>query len=491
MTSAAKLDSLWDAVGELEEIHARRLAAVDLRRYMGNPEGFAADVLRVQLLTTAQCDHLKAAATQPRIAAYGANGCGKTFDDALLALHYVYVENALVIVTSAREGQLRDQFMRDVKVLFQRAPDLDGELHTLALRRPGHPHTGIICVAAGETSRLRGFHAPRVVFMVEEAQGCPDWVFDVAEMVAVGEHDRVLVTGNCDLGAEGPFYRRCQTWTAIRFNSDEHPNVIEGRTVIPGGPTRESRALRIADYGENSPFFLASWLGLFPDSNGDALCERGWIFTANDLYRECGGICPDASEPYILAVDPARYGPDASVLAIRRGDVLETIVTWNKASTMQTAGRVLQEMSERGLRLDHAAMCSGRPTDAAPGKPARLWIDEPGVGGGVIDRLREQGHYIHAFNGGATPRRHDKLRNKRAETYWMVRERLEAGKLALPPDDKLADELCALRWNVGSDGRVELEAKDQLRSRLGRSPDRADALAMTFADAFRPQFWVV
>jgi Rad3-related DNA helicase len=88
------------------------------------------------VLWSAQRQHIETAARERRVAAYGANGCGKTFDDALLALYCAYVEGALVVVTSAREGQLRDQFMRDVKVLWQQSPDLDGEVRTLGLQRP-------------------------------------------------------------------------------------------------------------------------------------------------------------------------------------------------------------------------------------------------------------------------------------------------------------------------------------------------------------------
>ena len=69
-----------------------------------------------------------------------------------------------------------------------------------------------------------------------------------------------------------------------------------------------------------------------------------------------------------------------------------------------------------------------------------------------------------------------------AESFWNVRRRLERGTLALPVDEKLADELCSMRWSIGLDGKVQLESKDELRTRLGRSPDRADAVAMTCMD---------
>ena len=78
----------------------------------------------------------------------------------------------------------------------------------------------------------------------------------------------------------------------------------------------------------------------------------------------------------------------------------------------------------------------------------------------------------------AGSRRAQRFLNLRAQMLWHLRELLEDGKVALPPDEKLADELCAIRWTVMSAGKIQIEANDELRSRLGRSPDRADAVAM-------------
>ena len=469
MTTAVtlhRLESLFDRVGVLEAVHARQAASEGLSRFVGDPVGFAREVLHVDRLSPTQVEHLELAVSERRVAAFGANGCGKTFDDAILALYLVYVERALVVATSAREGQLRDQFMRDVKLLFQQAPELDGELHTLALRRPAQAHAGIICVAAGETSRLRGFHAPLVVFLVEEAQGVADWVFDVAEMVAVGERDRVLLAGNCDMGPSGPFYRRCVTWPSVRFDATQHPNVLEGRTVIPGGPTRESIAQRGADYGEDSPFYLTSVLGLWAESSDDVLTTRALVWAAWERWRELQAM-PRGGLP-MLTLDPARKGPDSSVLAVayEEGElvVLEELNVWNKLGAVDLASRVLGVMERLSLPRSHG-----------------VTVDEPGLGGGVCDVLEAMGVRVHEFNGGRPPsaRGQAHFRNLRAESYWNIRVRLARGTIALPADDLLADELVATRWSTGvMDGRVEIENKDVLRLRLGRSPDRADALAM-------------
>ena len=107
-----------------------------------------------------------------------------------------------------------------------------------------------------------------------------------------------------------------------------------------------------------------------------------------------------------------------------------------------------------------------------------LAVDVGGPGGGVVDRLRELGHDVEAvhFGGGATdPQR---FRNWRAEAFWMLREAMERGEVSLPDDDDLRSDLSSLRYMFTQDGRIQIESKDDCRKRLGRSPDRADAVAL-------------
>ena len=98
----------------------------------------------------------------------------------------------------------------------------------------------------------------------------------------------------------------------------------------------------------------------------------------------------------------------------------------------------------------------------------------------MLDRLRELGFRARAFNGGRRPKDRKRFLNARAEAYWRLRELLEAGEIILPLDDELFDALLTIRWRPTSEGRVRIEAKEELKGRLGRSPDRADAVCMAF-----------
>jgi hypothetical protein len=167
---------------------------------------------------------------------------------------------------------------------------------------------------------------------------------------------------------------------------------------------------------------------------------------------------------------------------------LREFVTWAQTDLMESVGRVTVALERFGVSeasydavRDHGGGF-GRVVSA---RGPRIIVDEVGIGSGALDRLRERGFRVSGFNGGRSPTSGTPERqfaNRRAESYWHLRRLLEEGRIALPRDEKLFDELAATRWKVNSTGKVQIEPKDDLRARIGRSPDRADAAAMAFAD---------
>jgi hypothetical protein len=173
----------------------------------------------------------------------------------------------------------------------------------------------------------------------------------------------------------------------------------------------------------------------------------------------------------ILGVDIARKGGDATCIAHRRGRVVTKVEKNRDLDLMQVAGLVAERIREL--------------------KPDQVFCDSTGLGVGVVDRLQEQGYNeVVAVNFSGKPvvppsldetgRPSGGAVNRRAELYMNLKSAL-AGQLKIPDSDSLAADLTSAGYKYDSQGRVQIEGKDEVRKRLGASPDESDAVALTFA----------
>ena len=165
----------------------------------------------------------------------------------------------------------------------------------------------------------------------------------------------------------------------------------------------------------------------------------------------------DKERPVVFGVDVARQGADDTVVALRTGDSVRILDSWNGHDTMTTTGRIV------ALAREH--------------NPERIHVDEIGLGAGVLDRLAELGLQAIGINVAKAARETDRFENSRAELFWNLRERMESDALSLAPDVTLIEQLAAIRYEFTSRGRIKLETKSNMAS----SPDRADAVALAFA----------
>jgi phage terminase large subunit len=170
-----------------------------------------------------------------------------------------------------------------------------------------------------------------------------------------------------------------------------------------------------------------------------------------------------STSPLVIGLDIARFGDDATVFCFRKGRWCFKFEEYAKKDTVEIANIATNLIRER--------------------KPARLFLDDGGVGGGVYDILKDRGfgEIVRGVNFGARSIDDERYANRRAEMWDAVREWL-TGKVQLPKDDKLLDDLCSVNKKYDQKGRLQLESKDDVKKRLGRSPDKADALALTFAE---------
>ena len=193
--------------------------------------------------------------------------------------------------------------------------------------------------------------------------------------------------------------------------------------------------------------------------------KRDVFIQPNSVLKARRYLVPDESEaPLIVAMDPARFGPDSSAFAWRRGRLASKFVRKSKWDTMALAG-----LAVNIIKAD---------------SPAAFFIDVIGLGAGVYDRLIELGYSgkVIAVNGAENATEDERYHNKRAECWGRMKEWLNSGAVQIPDSDALAQDLLRPGFKYDSRGRVLLESKDDIRAKGDPSPDLGDALAMTFAE---------
>lgn len=467
------------AAKELEREYGPLLDARDTGRdldrlreeYADDPVAFSEDVLGVELWSR-QEEILRAVADENRVVSLGCNASGKDFALACAVLWWAYAVGGLAAVTSSTERQVREVNFGEIRSLFRNAKGLPGQLYATALWIDRDARNGILGFTSSEASRTSGLHHDRLLICLSEAQGIERPVWGGLLSNAAGAGNTVLAVAN-PLQPEGMIYEvaRSADWTLVRMPASEHPNVVQGEEVIPGGISTEFVEQTARLYGKDSSYYVARVEARFPESSEDALVSVEDVEAANRHHERGSWKRSSRKKGLVVGFDPARFGGDESCMAVRKGPRIRELRTWGQLDTMKSVGRLIDEIN----KLDDLDVT--------------VVIDEPGLGGPILDRLKEARRNrpglreligrVVAYHGGKSARKRSRFKNRRAETYFTLRQELEEGNLALPKDSKLREELTRLRWHVGSDGKVRLESKDDLRSRIGRSPDRADAVVMT------------
>lgn len=473
-----QLRSLQEEVGELLERHEGSSGLGRFTKYADDPVGFAREELGFEPWEPHQRELLESVCDHPQTLVQGGNAVGKDAGTAVLGLWWTFCRQGLWLTTAATERQGQDVWMEEVARWWRRA-QLPGELYRGSLRVPGMETGGIYVFTSTSAGKLSGFHDARVAALFSEAQEIEAFGWEGLMSCAAGPEDRIIATGN-PLRPEGKFYEfaKSDDWHTIEIPVADHPNLREdAERTIPGGPSENFvDRMRESFGGENSPVYIARVLGQFPEGSTEGLFRRSWLEAAADRWEEDP---PGDGEP-IVAVDPARFGTDATVMAVRRGDRIEKLVSWSQADTMETTDRISDQLAELGVQpanrdgLRHVGS-RRRERYKATGQ---VVVDSIGIGAGVADRLAEREYEVTEFKGSRSPKDEERFANLRAEGFWRLRDRLEAGEIALPRDEALFDELLAIRWEPTADGRVKIESKSEIRGRLGRSPDKADAVAM-------------
>ena len=428
-----------------------------------SPLTFASDVLQVKLWDK-QREVLKALPDHRRVAVKSGNGFDKGYSAAVAVLWFLHCHNpAIVLSTAPTFRQVRHILWRQIRRLYRPVKEqLAGKM--LDTRWELAEDRYAMGLSAESADEFQGFHSPNVFIVVDEAEGVSDEIYEAIDAVMTSAEPRLLLIGNptTTSGAfRRAFYEERHLYHTITISALESPNVQAGKTKVRGLTSAQWVQERKDTWGEENPIYRARVLGEFPDQAEDTLIKLSDVEAAARQEQPDDGHDAIYDE-VVLAVDVARFGSDRSVILRRRGNIVENIQVFHDMDTMQLVGWVNAAIRESN--------------------PDYVYVDEIGVGAGVVDRLREEGHGIRGINVARSAHQGGLFANLRAEGYWRLRDLFSSGQINIPSDNQLMGELAAMRYSYDSQGRIQIESKDSMRHRGLPSPDKADALMLAFLE---------
>ena len=404
------------------------------------------------------------------------NGVGKSYLAAGIALWYALIhdEPSKVITTGPTFDQLRAVLWGNIFRAYHGC-ELDG---TAVSTR----HDSLLIQWADEwfvkginpdnIESASGYHGGNLIAIIDEASA-----LTAAKSEAIDSWDvaKKVLTLN-PLRPDGPAYELYQrhihdpdpATVVIKIPSTESPAIQAGLRRSPDGFVGlDWLDDRRREYGEDSPWWKSHVLAGFPDSAEGQLVSRDWLDRAMATIVESD----DDKTELSLAIDlGAGRGGDRSVLLVRSGRRLLHLESSNRWPLEETGRRAGEIVRKYGI------------------KPHRVVYDRSGLGEGFDAFLRAAGVTgAIGFLGGAEAKGHQrKFENLKSASAWQLRKRLDPARgespFAIPPEfgQQLRPELQAYTYEVTAKDKIKLTDKETIQARLGRSPDLADALIMSF-----------
>lgn len=456
----------------MSDVIAGGYASSTLKRWARNPIAMVQEEFHVEP-DAWQAEALRLFPISQRLALKACKGPGKTTVLAWLILNFLGTRPKPKIGCTSITGDNLDMNLWPELAKWMAVSRFFGEMFVWSNTRIEHRVFPAEWFAAARTwpktanadaqaNALAGIHADYVMFILDESGGMPQAIMTTADAVLASCKEGHVVQAGNPTHTTGPLYAACTTqrhlWAVVTITGD------------PDNPARSPRIRldwareQIALYGRDNPWVKVNVLGEFPESSINALLG------VEDVQRAMARHVPPDAYNWAqkrLGVDVARFGDDRTVIFPRQGCAAFQPVVLRNMRTTDIAARVAKGQRE-WFR----------------GEEGMIFIDDTGHWGhGVIDNLVSAGidciplvYHAKAID----PR----FKNRRAE-FWMQGAEWVKREGCLPNIPALVPELTEPTYTfVG--GVFVIEDKDQIKMRLQRSPDLADALFETFAIADMP-----
>lgn len=487
-----------------------------IRKYRKNPAGYIHDIIGVRHLTDEQKAIVETFWNNKYTGVKAAHSVGKTFIEACIVLTYMNLYSSTIVITTAPTArQVKDLLWAEINRLFAKSEyDLLGEMKMMSYTIGPKWYAAGIATEAGKEEqsavKLQGYHSGRILVVLDEAVGIHPSIWEAVDGIASSENSKVLALGNpATINCSFKKHLDRKDWNTISISALSHTNVLEKKEIIRGAVSYEWVTDKIerwcaeipkpggllnkppdfnfmfeGKYYKPNSLFLWKVLGEFPEEITDGLLpvykikqavERGKSRQnkpdessgkSNENSGKTDGNSGKSAElnPEIchLSLDVARFGSDYSVFAINKNNHFTTKPFYH---------------------LD-AAKLSGEAVNLIKiYKPAKVAVDADGVGAGVFDSLNESKDEgiidteLYEVHSGSNPLpfgQTEEFLNLRAQMFWMFKNDIDS--VSLEDNEELEKGFSSIKYYFNSKGKIQIELKDEIKKRLGRSTDLEDAI---------------
>lgn len=473
LEASHQLNVVGQAIGALKERGLFGLTPKE-KIHQNDPVGWVRHRLGYELWSKER-EIIESVRDHPSTAVHSCHDIGKSLTAACTALWWIdthAVGEAFVVTTAPTHHQVQAILWREMNRLHMKG-GLGGRMNLLEW------YFGNELVAFGrkpadyDPAAFQGIHARYVLVIFDEACGIPKPLWDAASTLVANDQSRFLAIGNPD-DPHGEFARVCKphsVYNVIHVGYEHTPN-FTGESVpeIVTASLISERWVKekAITWGIDSALYASKVKGIFPIDSDSGVVPHSWAIQCRYLQLPAEGM-------RCAGLDVGGGG-DRTVLRERIGPKVGREEVWVESDPMIVCGEIALKLQEWGTQ--------------------RVVVDSIGIGWGLAGRLKELSKIhepistdtVHAaevilFNAAEASKQPKRFLNKRAELHWEVgRElcRLKSWDLENCDDDTIA-ELTEAKYEImDSRGKVKVEAKDEIIKRIGRSPDRADALLMAF-----------
>lgn len=438
------------------------------RDYFGHPAKFLEDIVCMEL-DGWQKDFCHLLGKHERIAVSSGHSSGKSALSSGLIQYFLTMHpTPKITVTANTAQQLSQKTWRELAKWHEKSLLTEWfEWSATKYHLKGEAATWFAAAVPWSEHKAESFQGDHELYLMQifdEASAIPYSIYEANEGATAteGGYRWWILFGNPTQNS-GPFYDAC-------FGSQSHRwkrLTIDTRGCKYADQAQIKRWSE--DYGEDSDFFRVRVLGLAPQQSLTTLIPLIDVDRAIDTEL---GIESYGHAPKILGVDCARFGDDETVIAFRQGLKLHWLRAFRQIDEMQIAAEVYKAMKE--VEAD------------------AVFFDVTGnYGIGGYDKLKSYGYKnVHAINF-ASKANDKQYANRRAEMWCKTREWLAGrdGQPQIPNDKNLKKELISPEYSIQpTTGAILLEKKEDVKKRLKYSPDRADAVVLTFAEDIRRCF---